>query len=294
MSGAHSSPFQLQRFCLFALLSLLLVGCSAPVPRPTGVAYEWQSAKEMFQKGRPERALEFTDDLDTASPPNAYTARARVLRVAIFSGLVKANKELVDAYGKGEQATENARFKGDFARLRHDYLQYGSRAALGLAEVANRLTEGRSIDKELTLESPYPSVEGPLELLPLNRVMEGGWIEPEEQEAVAVDARRKGIDDALAEMVGGDRRKARELMSAGPVKLDGRDFAIYLGKQLLEATSIFDRKHMDDPQRLAILCNEASEAAAAALKLLKDNPDGEREKAAKKLQDDVKTALGWK
>lgn len=276
---------------LTSIFLALVIGCSPPIQRPTGPARVYDDAKEMFKRGRFDRAIEFTDDLAKGSPPNAYTERARVLRIAIFAGQVKAFKELSDAYGKGVDNTKNSRFKAEYERLRHDYLQYGSRLGLGLGETAHPLTEGGSISKELTLEAPYPTSEGPIAVASLNRVMDGGWIEPDEQESAAIDAQRKGIDDALAEMVGGDRAKAREAMVAGRVKLNGVDFALFLGKQLLNAASLYDRKHLRDSQKLRILSNEADEAAKAALALLKENPNKDKEKAAKKLQDDVKTAL---
>ena len=273
------------------LMLVLVLACSAPVPRPTGVAYEFDSAKDMFKKGRFDKALDFTDSPASASPPNAFTQRALLLRVAIYSGQVKGYKELVDAYRKGADATKNTRFKADYERLRHDYLQYGTRLALGLGDTAHRLTEGEQLPKELTLEAPYPTTEGPQTLPPLARVIEGGWIEPEEQEAVARDAQVKGIDDALAEMVGGDRSKARTALTAGAVKIGGADFGIFLGKQLLEAAGFFDRKHMRDSMKFRTLCQEADESAKASLALLKDAPDKDKEKAAKKLQDNIKTAL---
>jgi hypothetical protein len=282
----------LKPFCLPALLGVLLLpSCSAPVPRPTGVAREYEDAKDMFKRGRLDRVLEFTEGAATATPGNKFTERARVLRVAVYSGMVKAYKEIVDAYTKGAAETKNPRFKAEYERLRHDNLQYGSRAALGLGEVAHLMTEFGSIPKELTLEAPYPSAEGPLTIPQFARVMEGGWIEPDEQEAAAIDAQRKGIDDALAEMVGGDRSKARAALTAGPVQLDGVDFALFLGKQLMEAASLFDRKHMRDSQKFRVLANEAEEAAKAAAALLKENPNKEKEKAVKKLQDQIKAAL---
>lgn len=273
------------------LMLVLGLACSAPVPRPTGVAYEFDSAKDMFKKGRFDKALDFTDGPANASPPNAFSQRALLLRVAILSGQVKGYKELVDAYRKGADATKNTRFKADYERLRHDYLQYASRIALGLGDAAHRLTEGVQLPKELTLEAPYPTTEGPQTLPPLAHVIEGGWIEPEEQESVARDAQVKGIDDALAEMVSGDRSKARTALAAGPVKLSGAEFGIFLGKQLLQAASFFDRKHMRDSMKLRTLCQEADETAKASLALLKDSPDKGQEKAAKKLQDDIKTAV---
>jgi hypothetical protein len=274
------------------LLALLLVSaCSAPAPRPTGAAYDYDAAKDMFKKGKFDRALEFTDVAAKGSPPNAFTARAQVLQIVVYSGQVKAYKELADAYRKGADNTKNTRFKAEYERLRHDYLQYGSRLALGLGEVAHQITEGGRMSEELTLDVPYPTIEGPQALTRLNRMMEGGWIEPEEQEAVAAEAQFKGVDDTLAEIVGGDRSKARTALSAGPVKLDGVDFALFLGKQLLEGASLFDRKHLRDAMKFRTLCGVADEAARGALRLLKDKPSPDKEKKVRKLQDDIKKAL---
>lgn len=292
MNPPRHSSFHSCRVALPYVFGLIfVVACSAPVQRPTGPHRVLNDAQDMFKRGRFDRALDFTDGLAKASPPNAFTERARVLRVVIFSGQVKGYKELVDAYGKGIDATRNLRFKTDYGRLRHDYLQFGSRLALGLGEVAHLLTEGASISKELTLEAPYPTTEGPLDVAQLIRVKEGGWVEPDDQEAAALDAQRKGIDDALAEVVGGDRAKARSVLAAGPVKLDGVDFALFLGKQLLTGASLFDRKHIRDSLKFRTLANEAEEAAKAALSLLKESPNKDKEKQVKKLQDQIKAAL---
>ncbi|MGA2628669.1 MAG: hypothetical protein ABSG54_00520 [Terriglobia bacterium] len=271
--------------------ALIFLSCSAPVPRPTGVAYEYDGAKDMFKKGRFDRTLEFADGPTNASPPNVFTDRARILEVVLYSGLINGYKELIESYRKGADATKNARFKAEYERQRNDSLQYGSRLALGLGDVAHRITEGVRLSKEYTLEAPYPTAEGPLTLPQLAKVMDGGWIEPDEQEAVAKEAQLKGIDDALADIVGGDRSKARTALSAGPVKLDGVDVGLYLGKQLVVGATFFDRKHGRDSLKLRTLCGEADEAAKATLALLKESPNKDKEKAAKKLQDEIKSTL---
>ena len=277
---------------ILAILSLLLIpSCSPPIERPTGPARDYEDAKDMFKRGRFDRTLEFTDGLATASPPTKFTDRARVLRVVVFSGYVKAYKELADAYAKGVENTKNPHFQAAFGQQRHDNLQYASKSALGLGEVAHQITQAGTFPKEWTLEAPYPPTEGPIEVKDLIRVSQGGWIEAEQQESVSLDAVRKGVDDALAEVVGGDRAKARATLSAGSVKLDGVDFALYLGKALIDAASIFDRKHMHDPQKFRTLSNEADEVAKAALALLKENPNKDKEKAVKKFQDQIKAGL---
>jgi hypothetical protein len=278
---------------LFSLLPALLLmeACSPPVQRPTGVAYDYDAAKDMLKRGRLDRVLEFTDDMYKASPPNAFTERARVLRVAVLSGEVRAYLELTDAYRKGADSTKDARIKAEFERLRHDYLQYGSTRALQLGEVAHTYTEIKTLPKEVVLEAVYPTTEGPVTVPELTRVMEGGWIEAPEQEAATRGAQLKGVEDALAEMVGGDHAKARTMLSAGPVDINGVDYALYVGKWLLQGATLYDRKHADDPAKAEPVCSEATVLADLALALLKESPNADKEKAVRQLQEDVKRTL---
>jgi hypothetical protein len=278
---------------LFVLLATLALtwSCSAPVPRPTGAAADYQDAKDMFKRGRYDKALEFTEGQASASPATAYTERAQVLRTVLFTGQIESYKELVDAYTKGADETKNTHFKAEYGRLRHDYMQEGVGAALGLAQTAHQLMEGGKISKELTLEAPYPSTEGPLEVTDLGRVRQGGWIEPDHQDSAAVDSLNKGIDDALAGAVSGDRSKARDALASGSTKISGVDFALFTGNQLLEAASFFDRKHSRDPLKGRTVCNEAYEAVRAAEALLKETPDKDKEDQVKKLEDQIKTTL---
>jgi hypothetical protein len=275
---------------LLASLALTL-GCSPPVPRPTGPAADYQDAKDMFKRSRFDRALEFTDGLASASPATKFTERAQVLRVVIFTGQIESYKELVEAYAKGADRTSNTHFKAEYKRLRHDNMQDGMRAALGLAETAHQLLEGGKISKELILEAPYPSVEGPLEVADLAQVRMGGWIDSDHQESAAIDSLRKGVDDALAGAVSGDRAKARDALASGSTKISGLDFTLFLLNQLLEGASLFDRWHGDDAPKLRAVCDEAYEAVKAAEGLLKETPDKDKEEQLEKLEDQIKTTL---
>jgi len=274
-----------------ALTGLLVVSCSPPVQRPIGPAADYADAKDMFKRGRFDRVFEFTDGLSTSNPPTSYTERARVLRAVVYTGQLKSAKELAEAYAKGADTTKNPHFKAEYGRLRHDNLEYSARAALGLAESAHQLAADAILPKELTLEASYPTTEGPVELAALNRVEEGAWIEPDEQDSTAADSLRKGIDDALADAVGGDRAKARNALANGSTTIDGVDFAIFLGKELTDGATIFDKKHFRDSMKLKTVCGEGDEVIKAALALLKENPDKEKEKEVKKLQDRFKTIL---
>jgi hypothetical protein len=287
----HSSIKSYQ--VLVALLACLLVGvsCSAPVPKPTGPAADYQDAKDMVKRGQFVRALEFADGQARAVPATPYTERAQVLRAVILAGAVESFKELSDAYAKGADETRNTHFKTEYKRLNHDNLQEGSTAALALAEDARRILEGGKISKELVLETPYPSIEGPLEVADLNTVKMGGWIEPDHQDAAAADSLRKGVDDAMAAAVSGDRSKVRDALASGSAKISGLDFALFLGNQLVAGATFFDRKHGRDPEKLRAVCDVGFQAVRAAEDQLKEAPDKDKDKQVKKLEDQIKTTL---
>jgi hypothetical protein len=279
-------PFACMTFAL-----IFLAGCGPTIQRPAGPAGDYSDATDLFEKGKISRAIQFSEGLANASPPTPYTDRARVLRVVIFSGEVKAYKELADAYSSGWEKTKGPNFRSEFGSQRQNNLQYGVEAALNLNQVAGQLTKGGTIPKDLTLEAPYPTSEGPMVVAQLNRVRDGGGIASGDQDAAAIDAQRKGIDNTLGEIVGGDRATARNALKAGPVKLDSFKFAIFLAQQLENGAGIFDKKHMHDPEKYRRLYREVDEVAKAALAMLKDNPDKEKEKEVKKLQDEIKTNL---
>lgn len=277
----------------FAVISslTLVVACSSPSPKLTGSAGAYAEAEQTFNKGNFDRAIELTDKLANSSPPNEFTERARVLRVIIFSGSVNAYKELTEAYEKGAQQAKEPALRGEYRRLRQDNFQLWSKGALALGEVAQQLTTGGTIPKELTLEAPYPATEGPVTVFQLEQVMKGNAIGAEGEDAAAAAARRKGVDDALAEIVGGDRSKARTALTAGSAKLSGVDCALFLARELLVGAEAFDRKHGDEPTKFMVLHARSQEAVKAALAQLKENPNADREDEAKKLQNELKSAM---
>ena len=288
----RDSVFHLSRQFFVVISSLVLVGaCSSPSPKLTGPARAYAEAEESFKKGNFDRAVELTDKSANSSPPDEFTERARVLRVIIFSGSVNAYQEMTDAYEKGSQAAKEPALKGEYRRLRQDNFQYWSSAALVLGEVAQQLTTGRTIPRELTLEAPYPATEGPVAVAQLDQVRKGNAIGIEGEEAAAVEARRKGVDEALAGIVGGDRSKARTALTGGSVKLSGVGCALFLARQLLVGAEAFDRKHGDEPTKFMALHARSQEAIKAALAQLKESSNADQEKEAKELQDRLKSAL---
>lgn len=280
------------RFAVPVFLSLSFVlSCSAPVQRPTGPAADYADAKDMFKRGRLDRVIDLTEGLAQTKPPGKYGYEARVLRTVVYSGQVKAFSELADSYERGQRATHYSEYAVAYRRQRQDSLQMGGNSALALGEIAQEFIAEGSVPKELVLDAPWPDAEGPDVVAQLAQVRQGARISPEEQEAAAIDARRKGINDALAEMVGGDRAKARTALQAGPVKLDGVAFAIFLDKELLGGARLFDLQHLQDPDKVKTLCALADNIAQQALALLKETPNKDQEKQIKNVQNNIKKML---
>ena len=273
---------------LVMLAGIVLVSCGPAANQPAASTNPYDRAKDAFKSGQIEKALEATDKLATTTPPGDYTERARVMRAVIYTAELKAANELANAYGKGAEKSKNPQFEANYRRLHNDNLAMAGKAALGLAETAHQLAPDGTIAKQLTLEASFPTTEGPTEIKQLAHVEEGGWIEPDDQDAAAADALRKGLDDALADAVSGDRAKARQALASGSVKLDGAAFAIFLSKELTDGAADFDRHHGRDPQKLIALCDEGDATVKAALAQLKATPNKDEEAQAKKLDDKFK------
>ena len=111
-----------------------------------------------------DKALDLTDKLATATPPEDCTDRARVLRAVIYTGELKGAMELAEAYSKGADKAKNPRFQTEYRRLHNDSLATAAKAALNLAETAHQIAPDGVIAKELTLEASYPTTEGPPEV----------------------------------------------------------------------------------------------------------------------------------
>jgi len=244
----------------------------------------------MFRQGNLDRALSLTDSMVSGNARDPDTFNARVLRAVIFSGRIKAYKELADTYKKGTQAARNPRFIASYNSRRSNDLQYGGGAALNLGEVIMEFTSTPTFPETLTLDAPWPDVEGPEAVPALTKIRQGGWIPEDEQDAAALDAQRKGVDDMLGELLGGDRSKARTEMTAGPVKLDGLDFALFLEKQMVDGLVLFGPQYLASPGQLKTLCGVADRLVPPITTMLKAKPDKAKETELKKLQQQIKDA----
>ena len=247
-------PSSLRLWFLTLLLTSFLVACSSSVSPPRGPGVDYQQAKVMFKQGN------------------------------------LAYKELADTYKKGGQAAAKSQSVASYNRRRSNALQYGSEAALNLGEVIMQFTSQPEFPKELTLDAPWPSVEGPQVVDALARIRRGAWVPEDAQDAAVTDVQHKAIDDVLGEVVGGGRSKARTAMEAGPVKLNGLDFALFLEEHMVEGLELFGPNYLASPGQLKTLCGVADRLVSPIQAMLKENPDKAKEATFKKLQKQIKDA----
>ena len=269
---------------LMAAVGVLASCGNGPVEAPP-----YARATEAFKNGRLTTALNLTEKLAIATPPADATDRARVLRAVIYTGQLKCARELSEAYSQGADKTKDPKTEVAYRRSQNDNLRRAEDVAFKLAETANQIAPDGVIAKELTLEASYPTTEGPTEIKELASIEKGDWIDPDKQESVSADALRKGVDDALADVVAGDRSNARQALAGGSLKLGGAAFAIFLAQELADGAVVYDRHHGINEQRLDILCDQSDQSLKAALAILKDAPNKDLEKQVKKLQDRLKT-----
>jgi hypothetical protein len=272
------------------LLALFLAACSSSVSPPKGPGVDYRQAQLMFKQGNLDRALSLTDEIATGNTSNPDTLDARVLRAVIFSGRIVAYRDLADVYKKGSQAATKAQSIPSYNRRRSNAMQYGSEAALNLGELIMEFTSMPEFPKELTLNAPWPSVEGPQEIDAFARIRRGVWVPEDAQDSAGVDVQRKAIVDVLGEVVGGDRSKARTAMEAGPVKLTGLDFALFLEKQMVDGLDLFGPKYLASAGQLKTLCGVAERLVPPIEAMLKEKPDKAKEAELKKLQQQIKDA----
>jgi hypothetical protein len=271
----------------------MMTRCSTPAAAPSGPGGVYDRAKQNFAKGQTEsfdKALDSLEALTNADQPSDYAPRARVLRAVILSGEMEGYKTLFEAYGKGADTTKNPQYKAEYTSLYRDTMRRSAELALGLGEVTMQLTKGGAIAKDLSLEAPYPA-EPPDSIPALDHVRQGLQIGRVDEEDAALMAPRIGVADALAEVVHGDHAKAKSQLSAGPVTLNGADFALFLGEQVTTGASLYDKKHINDPGRFKVLTDVASGAVEAASAALKTSPDPDQAKRLKKLQDRIKASV---
>jgi hypothetical protein len=282
------------RLVCTAVALALMVACSSSTPKVSGPGASYESAKEFFARGHSanyDHALDTLETLSNADPPNDYTNRARVLRAVILSGEFEGYTSLAEAYEKGADKATDSAVRSEYTSLYRDTMRQAGEISLGFAETALQLTKGGQVPKDLTLEAPYPVSLASISSATLDKIEKGVKVGEDEEQDATLGAPGMGIAKMLSAVVGGDQDTVKSKMNAGPVPLDQVKFALFLGNELANSASLFDKKHIYDPGKYKQLAGLAQGVGQATAALLKESPDPDAEKSLKKLQDQIKAGL---
>ena len=280
-----------------SLASILLAAtfaCTPPQERATGYAQVFEDAKETFGQSRFSKAQGYATNLAKASPANEFTERGQLLSIVIANGMAGAYKELGDAYRDGGEDMESSADRSEYANRRLNYFQDAKSHTLHLAEMSSRFLQSQQEGevKELTLEAPIPTAEGPAVNQQLERVRNGMRLQANEHEDAHLNAVRSGMKRSLAEVLGVDPSEVSTVLETGSAKVTNLALCLFLTRQLLENAEALGPKGVNEPtMRLAVL-DRAGLALDRAQELLEaaPEPDQEIQKSAETLKKDLEEA----
>ena len=272
----------IKRFLLISvsLLSVLLIACSsAPKgPAPGSPAFNWLAAQDAYKNGDYVKASDILTQL--AKSDNEYSDRARPWALLFSQGLASAYLDLAAKFEQG--AKRNRSNPTPFHKKASEYNSRAVATSLEYVETAHLFLD-KNKAKDVTLAMPFPggSVEEPAQL---KKISVGQPIPDAEMDGVEKEMLKRGVLLALCKAVDakGKPEKAQALFQNGEAKAPGNAFVFALANGLYEVSESFGPKKLDQPHRIKIFFQQASEALAML------PPDKNTKDLSKKITDTQK------
>lgn len=262
-------------------LATLSCTSSAPPPPAKGTpAFYWTAAKETFSAGDYRKASDHLEQLSKTD--NEYATRAMPWKLVLDTGMAKGYMELADRFERGSHA--NRTNPTPFRRQMAQYRILAGQLAIQAAETMLRF-RGKNRDPEVILEFTYPTGSA-AEIPQLNKIGQGILIQEAELETVERQTLQREVLLMTCAAAGapGDTAKAQELFRNPPVKVPRAGFMLAFAEAFYDLSQLFDRRKLDQPQRLGVLCKEA-------LAALEGIPESKKTKDLKaKIQKAMKEA----
>jgi hypothetical protein len=268
-----------RRLALWALIAvnLILFSCSTSnAPQPGTPAFYWAAAKETYATGDYQKTIEHLGNI--VSSQNDYVARAQPWLLVLTSGMVQGYMDLAKSFDDGGHANRSQ--ATNFHRQVNTYQGAANTLALQLAENYSKF---QSKDEYITLAFAYPT-GSPTEVLLLNKVAGGAWLPEAEIDTAQKRAIERAVLLATCRAAGAkdDPAKAQDLLKTGEAKVPRAAFVQAMAAALFDASQLYSRTRLDQPDKVKIFCSRAQEA-------LKTVPDSkESQDLDKKIQAALK------
>jgi hypothetical protein len=243
------------------VVSVVAVGglhfsCSTnTAPQPGTPAFYWSAAKETFAANDYVKTSQNLDGLMIGE--NEYTARVQPWLLILTSGLARGYMEAADSLEAGVRAKKAD--PGGFRKYISNYRSTAGRLSLHFAETFIRFQKGK--DDPVLLAFSYPG--GSAAPVPeLTRAKQGLPLRPAEIDAAEKHAIDRAVLLETCRAVGApdDTAKALDLFKSGSVQVSRATFLAAMGDSLYEQAQLYGPSKLDDPSKIKIFYNLASDA----------------------------------
>jgi hypothetical protein len=249
-------------FLAFAVagLSLIAAGCNSGPrpPQPGTPAFYWAAAKSTYAQGD---FLKTSDNLSQLGNSPEYGVRAEPWSIVMSAGLAKGYMNLAENFEYGSRA--NRANPTPFRRQVQQLRSLASTAAMQCAETVHKFLDSNKDDPVL-LEFSYPTGSA-AEPVQLQRVAKGMLPPAAEIEDLQRSMLRRGVLLTVTRVVGAgdDSAKALDTFKTPEVKVPRAVFLMAIAKALVDEADLYTPTKLDQPDRLNLLCEQATDALKA-------------------------------
>jgi hypothetical protein len=266
-------------FICAVALACFAVSCSTgpQPPQPGTPAFFYGAAQQVYKAGD---LLKTNDDLlEVLQTENEFTAKARVWQIALSAGIVQGADDLAVAYEAG--AKMNRANPAPFRIAASQLRTLGGHSALDFAQQVHTLM-AKEKGPQIALDFPFPpgsAVEPPV----LRKVYAGVILQEAEAASLQTAMLERGVVQSVCKFAGqaDDPAKTLDLFKTAPAQVNRDAFLFAAAKLLFAESDIFGSRKLDQPTRLKVMFDEATEALTAV-------PDSKEKKA---LSDKIEAAL---
>lgn len=244
--------------CLFTACS----GGDSDTARFGTPAWYWQAAQDTFKTGDFGKTDEHLAEL--VKGDSEWKQRAAVWQVVLLTGLVRGNRELVDACKQGMEEKKSSidALQNPLRQYQRDARQYTIELLESWAKLKKAMGDGPS----LPLDFPFPpgnASESPV----VAGIRMGNPPDAAQMAEAAKATLQRGVLQDVTKYVGAgeDMAKAQGMFNNLPVQVAAVEFWNHVGNNLFEMSSLFEVRQINDPTVRKIMLERSLDALSGAL-----------------------------
>jgi len=264
------------------LLLLFTAACdSGPKgPQPGTPGFFWSAAKDTWRAGDYVKTSEHLQRI--LASDNEFTARARAWDAIISAGLTQGYIELADTWEAG--ARMNRANPTPFRKQVSTLRGLASASAIQYTEDMHKLMDA-SKDPEILLAFAFPAGNVALPAA-MKRISGGIVIQDSERDLLQAAMLQRGVVLAICAAVGhpDDSAAAQEKLKTAEFKVPRDTYLLAAARSMQSQSELFTGTKLDQPARLKMMSQEATEALKAL------PPSKETKQLEEKIQARLKKA----